>query len=110
MAQTFGCFSSSEKRAAERREQYKLVKAHVKKDESGRLHAYGWSIPAADRKQPTVPVPIYCRPVFDVSSQKANKMKIWCAAGIQLTGGRGKDGTYMAPSQSMVRVFFVFPS
>lgn len=60
------CFSSSEKRAAERREQYKAVRAHVKKDESGRLQAYGWSIPAHDSMQNSiVPVPIFCRPLMD---------------------------------------------
>ena len=41
--------SSSEKlqqrRANERREQYKQVRAHVKKDD-GRMQAYGWSLPA----------------------------------------------------------------
>lgn len=41
--------SSSEKlqqrRATERREQYKQVRAHVKKDD-GRMQAYGWSLPA----------------------------------------------------------------
>lgn len=88
---------SSEKRAAERREQYKLVKAHVKRDEAGRMHAYGWSIPAMDAPQPpTVPVPIYCRPLVDNSFQadqtKINSLKIWCATGVILSGGKTPGG------------------
>uniref|UniRef100_A0A914WZY1 RH2 domain-containing protein n=1 Tax=Plectus sambesii TaxID=2011161 RepID=A0A914WZY1_9BILA len=83
---------SSERRAVERREQYKLVKAHVKKDEGGRLQAYGWSIPAQDTKQPgVVPVPIFCRPLMD---QEPN-LKIWCGAGVTLSGGRTKDGGFI---------------
>ncbi|CAI9734623.1 C-Jun-amino-terminal kinase-interacting protein 4-like isoform X8 [Octopus vulgaris] len=81
----------------ERWEQYKQVRVHVKKDD-GRMHAYGWSLPA--KSQPTipreihnkshvpVPVPIYCRPLLE----KEPGLKIWCAAGVNLTGGRTKDG------------------
>ncbi|KAK4308658.1 hypothetical protein Pmani_019656 [Petrolisthes manimaculis] len=104
--------SSSEKlqqrRATERREQYKQVRAHVKKDD-GRMQAYGWSLPAKTGQraiegssgsqgasQPTrsgtshlpVPVPVYCRPLME----KEPGMKIWCAAGVNLTGGRTRDG------------------
>ncbi|KAK8748146.1 hypothetical protein OTU49_016332 [Cherax quadricarinatus] len=99
--------SSSEKlqqrRATERREQYKQVRAHVKKDD-GRMQAYGWSLPAktgqkaieGPQAQPKstssthvpVPVPVYCRPLME----KEPGMKIWCAAGVNLTGGRTKDG------------------
>ncbi|CAL4065508.1 unnamed protein product, partial [Meganyctiphanes norvegica] len=98
--------SSSEKlqqrRATERREQYKQVRAHVKKDD-GRMQAYGWSLPAktgqkaieGPQTQPKsqsthipVPVPVYCRPLME----KEPGMKIWCAAGVNLTGGRTKDG------------------
>jgi len=74
----------------------------VKKDD-GRLQAYGWSLPAKspgsanklDADQPKistpnvpVPVPVYCRPLME----KEPGMKIWCAAGVNLTGGRTKDG------------------
>ena len=68
-------------REKERREQYKQVRAHVKKDD-GRMQAYGWSLPA--KFQPTsankdssgnsvkcsvpVPVPVYCRPLIDRDS------------------------------------------
>ncbi|XP_066943642.1 C-Jun-amino-terminal kinase-interacting protein 4 isoform X7 [Macrobrachium rosenbergii] len=103
----FPSSSSSEKlqqrRATERREQYKQVRAHVKK-EDGRMHAYGWSLPVktgqkaieGPQAQPKstasthvpVPVPVYCRPLME----KEPGMKIWCAAGVNLTGGRTKDG------------------
>lgn len=81
----------------ERWEQYKQVRVHVKKDD-GRMQAYGWSLPA--KFQPTiprelpnkshvpVPVPVYCRPLLE----KEPGLKIWCAAGVNLTGGRTKDG------------------
>lgn len=59
-------------REKERREQYKQVRAHVKK-EDGRLQAYGWSLPAkftpprevSNRSHISVPVPVYCRPLYD---------------------------------------------
>lgn len=71
--------STSEKakkeREKERKEQYKQVRAHVKKDD-GRMQAYGWSLPAKFQPQvPTatpakssvpVPVPVYCRPLLDI--------------------------------------------
>ena len=69
-------------REKERRDQYKQVQVHVKKDD-GRLQAYGWSLPA--RVQPAtmqkdsprqsqvpVPVPVYCRPLLE----QANGMKV----------------------------------
>lgn len=92
-----------QRRATERREQYRQVRAHVKKDD-GRMQAYGWSLPAktgqkaieGPQTQPKssasthvpVPVPVYCRPLME----KEPGMKIWCAAGVNLTGGRTKDG------------------
>ncbi|PSN35217.1 hypothetical protein C0J52_16889 [Blattella germanica] len=108
---------SSEKlaarRATERRDQYRQVRAHVKKDD-GRLQAYGWSLPAKgsgpagnipqsqqssnSNRQLTssttsqvpvpVPVPVYCRPLTETEPG----MKIWCAAGVNLQGGRTRDG------------------
>ncbi|XP_033112095.1 C-Jun-amino-terminal kinase-interacting protein 4-like [Anneissia japonica] len=88
-------------RVKERREQYKKVKAHVKKDD-GRVQAYGWSLPAKHQPpsksiQPAesnrgclvgVPVPVFCRPLLE----KEPGTKIWCAAGVNLTGGRTRDG------------------
>ncbi|XP_014205948.1 C-Jun-amino-terminal kinase-interacting protein 4 [Copidosoma floridanum] len=89
---------SSEKlvarRANERREQYRQVRAHVRK-EDGRMQAYGWSLPgkpSAPSKQP-VPVPVYCRPLE--ASQAEPGMKIWCGAGVNLSGGKTRDGGSM---------------
>ncbi|KAF7396352.1 hypothetical protein HZH66_007214 [Vespula vulgaris] len=88
--------TSSEKlvarRANERREQYRQVRAHVRK-EDGRLQAYGWSLPGkpiAPVRQP-VPVPVYCRPLQETEPG----MKIWCGAGVNLTGGKTPDGGCM---------------
>ncbi|XP_062572092.1 C-Jun-amino-terminal kinase-interacting protein 4-like isoform X5 [Saccostrea cucullata] len=87
---------AKKEREKERQEQYKQVRAHVKKDD-GRLQAYGWSLPAkfqpsvretpAKREVP-VPVPVYCRPILE----KEPGLKIWCAAGVNLTGGKTRDG------------------
>nr|CAD7406881.1 unnamed protein product [Timema poppensis] len=93
-----------QRRATERREQYRHVQAHVRKDD-GRLQAYGWSLPAGKVAAPQsssnaparmsastssvpVPVPIYCRPL----AEKERTTKIWCAAGVNLSGGRTRDG------------------
>nr|XP_042908606.1 C-Jun-amino-terminal kinase-interacting protein 4 isoform X3 [Parasteatoda tepidariorum] len=89
-----------QQRARERKEQYKQVRAHVKK-EDGRMQAYGWSLPilgdSNGEAEPTslsfdpsfpVPVPVYCRPLMD----KEPGMKIWCSAGVNLNGGRTRDG------------------
>lgn len=72
---------AKKEREKERQEQYKQVRAHVKKDD-GRLQAYGWSLPAkfqpsvretpAKREVP-VPVPVYCRPILE----KEQGMKVW---------------------------------
>ena len=60
-------------REDERRHQYKQVLAHVRKDD-GRMQAYGWSLPAKFcpasverdcKRHLTVPVPVYCRPLYD---------------------------------------------
>ena len=65
-------------REKERRDQYKQVQVHVKKDD-GRLQAYGWSLPARaaptavqkdtpKQSQVPVPVPVYCRPLLEQAS------------------------------------------
>ena len=98
------------------------VKAHVRRQD-GRLQAYGWSLPSRQPVPPVlgsaqtaiasgtppatppkgvniasttvgVPVPVYCRPLED----QEPGMKIWCAAGIDLTGGQTKDGGSMVGS------------
>ncbi|KAL3234015.1 hypothetical protein MRX96_022769 [Rhipicephalus microplus] len=66
-------------RARERREQYKQVRAHVRKG--------GRELGGAPSHVP-VPVPVFCRPLQETSSP----MKVWCAAGVNLTGGRTRDG------------------
>ncbi|UYV62531.1 hypothetical protein LAZ67_2000954, partial [Cordylochernes scorpioides] len=76
-------------RAKERREQYRQVRAHVRR-EDGRVQAYGWSLPSAPQPH-SVPAPVYCRPLVE----KDPGLKIWCAAGINLTGGNTKDGGAM---------------
>ncbi|KAK6629503.1 hypothetical protein RUM43_003320 [Polyplax serrata] len=87
----------AQRRAIERKEQYRQVRAHVRKD-GDRLQAYGWSLPGkmnpnavhetGNRSHIPVPVPIYCQPLA-VSDPS---MKVWCAAGVNLTGGKTKDG------------------
>ncbi|XP_055893342.1 C-Jun-amino-terminal kinase-interacting protein 3-like isoform X3 [Biomphalaria glabrata] len=88
---------AKKEREKERREQYKQVRAHVKKDD-GRMQAYGWSLPTKftthvskdipGKSQVPVPVPVYCRPLFENQTE----WKIWCAAGVNLTGGKTRDG------------------
>nr|CAD7398716.1 unnamed protein product [Timema cristinae] len=97
-----------QRRATERREQYRHVQAHVRKDD-GRLQAYGWSLPAGKVATPQsssnaparmststssvpVPVPIYCRPLAEKERSTKVNMEIWCAAGVNLSGGRTRDG------------------
>ncbi|CAK9304739.1 unnamed protein product [Gordionus sp. m RMFG-2023] len=83
-------------------------------DENRRFQAYGWSLPVSqsrfifpNRIDPTkhssnvmqtkkltsisIPVPIYCRPLSSERSQ-LNGCKISCASGVNLSGGRTKDG------------------
>ncbi|KAF5271032.1 hypothetical protein FQR65_LT05382 [Abscondita terminalis] len=87
------------RRAVERKEQYRQVRAHVRK-EDGRLQAYGWSLPGKMTNSKStqnsasgvpVPVPVYCRPLAESSPG----MKIWCAAGVNLMGGYTRDGGLM---------------
>ncbi|KAG8226788.1 hypothetical protein J437_LFUL002834, partial [Ladona fulva] len=116
---------SSEKLQQKRREQYRQVQAHVRKEE-GRIQAYGWSLPVrgsgggsggsrggavgsmsnptfpltavsasspsatstSSHHQIPVPVPVYCKPL----TEEEPGMKVWCAAGVDLTGGRTSDG------------------
>ena len=86
-------------KANERKEQYKQVRAHVKK-EDGRMQAYGWSLPAQQKTSsasaastPTgsddssssskigtnvpVPVPVYCRPLMEKEPGMKVRRKIF---------------------------------
>ncbi|KAJ8347210.1 hypothetical protein SKAU_G00286110 [Synaphobranchus kaupii] len=95
-------------RREQRREQYRQVREHVRR-EDGLMQACGWSIPPRfkqggsllehtqdgsmkkhqigpndkeDNRMKNVPVPVYCRPLVE----KDPNRKLWCAAGVDLTG------------------------
>ncbi|XP_022667802.1 C-Jun-amino-terminal kinase-interacting protein 3-like isoform X3 [Varroa jacobsoni] len=74
----------SERKAKERRDQLKKVKAHVAKDDIGRVQAYGWSLPTANGQSPlqSVPVPVFCRPLDQ--NDPNPQLKVWCASGVHL--------------------------
>ncbi|XP_026170699.1 C-Jun-amino-terminal kinase-interacting protein 4 isoform X4 [Mastacembelus armatus] len=82
-------------RREQKRAQYQQVKAHVQK-EDGRVQANGWSLPKkykanggqAESKMKNLPVPVFLRPL----DEKDASMKLWCAAGVNLSGGKTRDG------------------
>ncbi|XP_040918506.1 sperm associated antigen 9a isoform X5 [Toxotes jaculatrix] len=82
---------SSPSRKEQKRAQYRQVKAHMQK-EDGRVTAHGWSLPSKCKvanggqveNKMNLPVPVYLRPL----DQKDASMKLWCAAGVNLSGGR----------------------
>uniref|UniRef100_A0A4W4ED01 C-Jun-amino-terminal kinase-interacting protein 4 n=1 Tax=Electrophorus electricus TaxID=8005 RepID=A0A4W4ED01_ELEEL len=83
-------------RREQKRAQYRQVKAHVQKEDS-RVQAYGWSLPQKNKisnggqtegKMKNLPVPVYLRPL----NEKDASMKLWCAAGVNLSGGKTRDG------------------
>uniref|UniRef100_A0A673CQT0 C-Jun-amino-terminal kinase-interacting protein 4-like n=1 Tax=Sphaeramia orbicularis TaxID=375764 RepID=A0A673CQT0_9TELE len=81
-------------RREQKRAQYQQVKAHVQK-EDGRVQAYGWSLPKKYKVRPgsllkmkNLPVPVFLRPL----DEKDASMKLWCAAGVNLSGGKTRDG------------------
>uniref|UniRef100_A0A672M603 Sperm associated antigen 9 n=1 Tax=Sinocyclocheilus grahami TaxID=75366 RepID=A0A672M603_SINGR len=85
-------------RREQKRAQYRQVKAHVQKEDS-RMQAYGWSLPPKYKvtsltlseitmKNKNLPVPVYLRPL----DEKDASMKLWCAAGVNLSGGKTRDG------------------
>ncbi|XP_068160973.1 C-Jun-amino-terminal kinase-interacting protein 4 isoform X2 [Antennarius striatus] len=82
-------------RREQKRAQYQQVKAHVQK-EDGRVQAYGWSLPKKykanggqlEGKVKNLPVPVFLRPL----DEKDSSMKLWCAAGVNLSGGKTRDG------------------
>ncbi|XP_059413541.1 C-Jun-amino-terminal kinase-interacting protein 4-like isoform X5 [Carassius carassius] len=87
--------SGSLSRREQKRAQYQHVKAHVQK-EDGRVTAHGWSLPGkykvanggqAENKI-NLPVPVCLRPL----EQKDASMKLLCAAGVNLSGGRSCEG------------------
>ncbi|XP_068574411.1 sperm associated antigen 9a isoform X6 [Cebidichthys violaceus] len=82
---------SSPSRKEQKRAQYRQVKAHMQK-EDGRVTAHGWSLPSKYKvangeqveNKMNLPVPVYLRPL----DQKDASMKLWCAAGVNLSGGK----------------------
>lgn len=81
---------SSPSRKEQKRAQYRQVKAHMQK-EDGRVTAHGWSLPGkckvangGQENKMNLPVPVYLRPL----ELKDASMKLWCAAGVNLSGGR----------------------
>uniref|UniRef100_A0A3Q3K7F0 Mitogen-activated protein kinase 8 interacting protein 3 n=2 Tax=Monopterus albus TaxID=43700 RepID=A0A3Q3K7F0_MONAL len=82
-------------RREQRREQYRQVREHVRRDD-GIMQACGWSVPSRfkqttnekeDNRMKNVPVPVYCRPLVE----KDPNRKLWCAAGVDLTGWRASS-------------------
>uniref|UniRef100_A0A8C9T8C4 C-Jun-amino-terminal kinase-interacting protein 4 n=1 Tax=Scleropages formosus TaxID=113540 RepID=A0A8C9T8C4_SCLFO len=81
-------------RREQRREQYRQVREHMRR-EDGLRQACGWSVPPRfkqlspndkeDNRIKNVPVPVYCRPLVE----KDPTRKLWCAAGVDLTGWKG---------------------
>ncbi|XP_055008862.1 LOW QUALITY PROTEIN: sperm associated antigen 9a [Boleophthalmus pectinirostris] len=83
---------SSPSRKEQKRAQYRQVKAHMQK-EDGRVTAHGWSLPGKckvnggqNESKMNLPVPVYLRPL----EQKDTSMKLWCAAGVNMSGGRAE--------------------
>uniref|UniRef100_A0A8C7QNR8 C-Jun-amino-terminal kinase-interacting protein 4 n=1 Tax=Oncorhynchus mykiss TaxID=8022 RepID=A0A8C7QNR8_ONCMY len=88
----------------QKRAQYRQVKAHMQK-EDGQVQAHGWSLPSkskvvnggpTENKEKNLPVPVYLRPL----DQKDASMKLWCAAGVNLSGGKIREGGSMLEGQS----------
>ncbi|XP_072298662.1 C-Jun-amino-terminal kinase-interacting protein 3 isoform X5 [Eucyclogobius newberryi] len=86
-------------RREQRREQYRQVREHMRRDD-GIMQACGWSVPSRfkqvqekttnekeDNRIKNVPVPVYCRPLVE----KDPNRKLWCAAGVDLTGWRASQ-------------------
>uniref|UniRef100_A0A3Q1HID0 C-Jun-amino-terminal kinase-interacting protein 3 n=1 Tax=Anabas testudineus TaxID=64144 RepID=A0A3Q1HID0_ANATE len=82
-------------RREQRREQYRQVREHMRRDD-GIMQACGWSVPSRikqatnekeDNRMKNVPVPVYCRPLVE----KDPNRKLWCAAGVDLTGWRANS-------------------
>uniref|UniRef100_A0A8C7IKZ6 C-Jun-amino-terminal kinase-interacting protein 4 n=1 Tax=Oncorhynchus kisutch TaxID=8019 RepID=A0A8C7IKZ6_ONCKI len=88
----------------QKRAQYRQVKAHMQK-EDGQVQAHGWSLPSkskvvnggpTENKEKNLPVPVYLRPL----DQKDASMKLWCAAGVNMSGGKISEGGSMLEGQS----------
>ncbi|XP_061568696.1 sperm associated antigen 9a isoform X3 [Cololabis saira] len=82
---------SSPSRKEEKKARYQQVKAHMQK-EDGRVTVHGWSLPSKHKvanggqmeSKMNLPVPVYLTPL----DQRDSSMKLWCAAGVNMSGGR----------------------
>ncbi|KAM6904991.1 sperm associated antigen 9a isoform 5-T5 [Xenentodon cancila] len=82
---------SSPSRKEEKKARYQQVKAHMQK-EDGRVTVHGWSLPSKHKvvnggqleSKMNLPVPVYLTPL----DQRDTSMKLWCAAGVNMSGGR----------------------
>ncbi|XP_021163773.2 sperm associated antigen 9a isoform X7 [Fundulus heteroclitus] len=91
------CSSPSHKE--KKKAQYRQVKAHMQK-EDGRVMVHGWSLPSKHKvanggqmeNKMNLPVPVYLRPL----DQKDASMKLWCAAGVNLSGGQTVSSSELA--------------
>ncbi|XP_060946205.1 C-Jun-amino-terminal kinase-interacting protein 3 [Limanda limanda] len=93
-------------RREQRREQYRQVREHMRRDD-GIMQACGWSVPSRfkqtttnekdDNRMKNVPVPVYCRPLVE----KDPNRKLWCAAGVDLSGWRA-GGQETAPGRALM--------
>uniref|UniRef100_A0A665UG84 C-Jun-amino-terminal kinase-interacting protein 4-like n=1 Tax=Echeneis naucrates TaxID=173247 RepID=A0A665UG84_ECHNA len=91
--------------------QYRQVKAHMQK-EDGRVTAHGWSLPSKCKvangqveHKMDLPVPVYLKPL----DQKDASMKLLCAAGVNLSGGRISElNKQIKGSQSRRWLIFFF--
>lgn len=105
----------SEKRRKTSEDQYKTIKAHVKKDDGGRIQAYGWSLPSSssslvahsDVATPTrtlnhvTSAPVISQPETGpttVSRDEGSKPN--GSEGIIMTCGGGGDGPDVSPCAS----------
>ncbi|XP_026812743.1 JNK-interacting protein 3 isoform X3 [Rhopalosiphum maidis] len=96
-------FSDKAKRS-DRRVHFGRIRTHIPREESW-LQAYGWSMPAdpsngrpllsmphqSNSQSTNYPVPVLvncCSPLADTEPG----MKMWCATGVNLSGGVTKDG------------------
>ncbi|XP_041735208.1 C-Jun-amino-terminal kinase-interacting protein 4-like isoform X3 [Coregonus clupeaformis] len=95
---------ASPSRREQKKAQYRQVKAHMQK-EDGQVQAHGWSLPSksmvvngdpTENKEKNLPVPVYLRPL----DQKDASMKLWCAAGVNLSGGKIREGGSMLEGQN----------
>ncbi|KAG7492076.1 hypothetical protein MATL_G00010590 [Megalops atlanticus] len=109
-------------RREQRREQYRQVREHMRR-EDGLMQACGWSVPPRykqtgallehsqegslkkhqlspndkeDNRMKNVPVPVYCRPLVE----KDPNRKLWCAAGVDLTGWKVASAQETRPSST----------